>query len=106
MILQLLTAFLSNDNALRYNAEMAFSGIKKSNPREVIRGLVAIILDEQVELRPLAAVLLRGITIREPDLWNALSQEEIVSIRVHLLQGLEAAAAIGNQRKLIDCGKL
>ena len=103
MLTPLLFAFLANDNARRVEAEAAFAEMKKTSTRDVIIALAQQIFTDPPELRPLAAVMLRGITVREPDLLRSLEPTDAEQLRGWLLQGLEATLAHPNRRKVIDC---
>ena len=103
MLSTLLQAFLANDNARRAEAEAAFVEMKRGSPRDVIFALAQQMFADPPELCPLAAVMLRGITVREPDLWKALAPSDIEQLRGWLLQGFEASVAHPNKRNVIDC---
>jgi hypothetical protein len=52
--------------------------------------------------RALAAILLRGITLREADLWRSLSQEEFAAARSEMLGALAEERLPFIQRKIVD----
>ena len=106
MLKNLLSTFLVNDNIKRSDAEQVFTTLKVSNPRDTILGLIEIISETQVELRALATILIRGITIREPEMWTTVSKSELDYIRSKFLKMLEIESSMHIRRKLIDCGML
>ena len=99
----LLFAFLSTDNAHRQAAEHAFAQQKQANPRNVLEQLCQAVSNSTSEAnRSLAAVLLRGIVVREPKLWGALSVDEVEHVRTLILECLMRETVGHVQRKIAN----
>ena len=83
----LLLVLLSADNKQRAVAEREFSIMKVQSPRDVLSQLCQMVASAAANeaVRSLAAVLLRGITVREAKLWESLSEDELRSVRDMLL---------------------
>jgi len=100
----LLLLLLSADNKQRATAEHEFELRKAQSPRDVLSQLCHIVASPAANegVRSLAAVLLRGITVREAKLWASLSDEEVRSVRDMLLGCLtQTDGAVGHlQRKV------
>ena len=99
----LLSALLSNENSVRILAEASYTKLKNKNAHNLIMGLTEAISNPQMDIRCLAIVLLRGFTVREKNLWDSMSQEEIAQIRSFFLEKLEVETSSHIHKKLVDC---
>ena len=103
MLEDLLREFLSNENSLRIEAEREFTKRKETTPRDVIMGLAEITSNPHADIRCLSIVLLRGITVRDQQMWAQVPESEIKQIRDFFLQRLQHEPLQYVRRKLIDC---
>ena len=99
----LLSALLSNENSVRILAEANYTKLKNTNPHDLIVGLTEAISNPLMDIRCLAIVLLRGFTVREKNLWDSMSQDEIAKIRQFFLEKLEVESSSHIHKKLVDC---
>ncbi|CAN0152500.1 unnamed protein product, partial [Scytosiphon promiscuus] len=75
VVVPLLYALTSSDNAARNQAEEAFNGLKDGQPEALVYGLLEGIGSKHLppHVRGLAAVLLRrALLVDEPTLWDCL----------------------------------
>jgi hypothetical protein len=99
----ILHAILGNDNASRTAAEMQLSEFKEVQPSNVLMQLSGLVTSSVNEAyRSLSAILLRGIVLREPQLWSTLTTEQYYYIRNQLLESLIKEEIGHVQRKIAD----
>jgi hypothetical protein len=99
----ILYAILGNDNASRTAAEMQLNEFKEVQPSNVLLQLSAVLTSSLNEAyRSLSAILLRGIVLREPQLWSTLTTEQYYHIRNQLLESLIKEEIGHVQRKIAD----
>ena len=111
----LILSLTSANNSVRNDAEQRFEELKHNDPRTLLIGLIQIMTiqenclnssyqsDIEIEsVRMLSAILLRGITIREKELWTTLSTSEVQSYRTYMLQSLILESTPHIRRKIAD----
>ena len=114
-LVELLLCFVSPDNALRGQAEQMYAALKAANPREILVGLVTLLSDPAYYLHllpanvlgreglcALVAVLLRGIALREENLWSAMGAADMEECRRLLLLTLQNEPSRHIRRKISD----
>ncbi len=101
----ILGSLLDSNNENRAKTEIIFNELKSTSPSQLILSLVPYFNCENESIRSLVCILIRGMTIREHQLFQNIDDQNFLLLRNKIIESILLERNLHLKKKMINCRK-